>query len=334
MPETPLPPVPADPGPPRWRSIPGYEVLGLLGRGGFGEILSARRLADGRTAAVKLARVELGRAREQIHREAQALRSLGPPLVPELLEEGVLEDDAPYLALERILAPSLAERLSAAGGPMDPDELRERALALANALSSLHARGWTHGDLKPGHLLLGEGAMRLIDLGLAVRPGDPLARPVVPAGAFAGTAPYMAPEQVRGEPSDARSDVYAAGAILFEMATGRPPFEGAPGEIRQAHLALRPPRPSDLAAVPDPLEGVVLRCLAKEPASRFADGAALHAALAAAFARPGAARAPSRRPGAPAVSRRLVGVLRFESGADLLSVKRASEAAGGRLAHV
>jgi tetratricopeptide (TPR) repeat protein len=334
VPETPRDPVPADPGPSGLRSIPGYEALGLLGRGGFGEILAARRLADGRPVAVKVARVELGRAREQIRREGLALRGLGPPLVPELIEEGVLADDAPYLALERISAPSLAERLSAIGGPMEPDELREQAMALADALAALHARGWAHGDLKPGHVLLADGAVRLLDFGLAVRPADPGARPVVPAGAYAGTAPYMAPEQVRGGPVDARSDVYAAGAILFEMATGRPPFEGAPGEVRQAHLALRPPRPSDLAALPDPVEEVVLRCLAKDPVSRYADGAALRGALAAAFARPGPARPPSRRPGAPAVSRRLVGVLRFESGADLLSVKRASEAVGGRLAHV
>jgi tetratricopeptide (TPR) repeat protein len=331
MPETPQLPDPQPTGRP---SIPGYEVLGLLGRGGFGEILFARRPDDDRAVAVKVARVELARARAQLRREGQALRALGPPLAPALLEEGVLADETPYLVLERISAPSLAERLAAIGGPMDPEELRQRALALADALTALHARGWAHGDLKPGHLLLAGETVRLIDFGLAVRPGDPRARPVLPPGAYAGTAAYMAPEQIRGEPPDARTDVYAAGAILFEMGTGRPPFEGAPGEVRQAHLARRPPRPSDLAPVAGPLEETILSCLAKDPASRLPDGAALRAALAGAFARPGSARSPSRPAGAPAVARRLVGVLRFESGADLLSVKRASEAAGGRLAHV
>jgi tetratricopeptide (TPR) repeat protein len=311
-----------------------YELGELLGRGGFGDILAAIRRSDGRAAAVKLARAERARARAQLAREAEALRALGPPLAPELLGEGVLDGGVPFLVLERLSAPSLAERLGEIGGPMDAVELRTRALALAAGLASLHARGWVHGDLKPRHVLLAEGGVRFIDFGLASPAEGASPRPAEPDGSFAGTAAYMAPEQVRGEPAGPAADVYSAGVILFEMITGRPPYEGAPGELRQAHLALRPPRPSDLAPVSDAVEEVVLRSLAKDPAARPADGSALRDALSAAFARPAPPRPAPRRAGARALARRLVGVLRFASGADLLAVQRAAEAAGGKLAHV
>jgi serine/threonine protein kinase len=161
-----VPPAPAEPerppaAPPG--DPPGWRVESVLGRGGFGELLAARRTADGRTAALKVARGDRAAAAALLSREAEALRALGPPVSPELLGEGAREDGAPYLALERIDAPSLAERLGEIGGPMAPGELRERALAVADALAALHARGWSHGDLKPGHVLLAPAGVRLID---------------------------------------------------------------------------------------------------------------------------------------------------------------------------
>jgi eukaryotic-like serine/threonine-protein kinase len=331
--EPPTPPIPAIPE--AW-GIPEFELLELIGRGGFGEVLAARRTTDGRAAAVKLVRAGLPWARAQLVREASALRALPPRLAPELLAAGELANGSPWIALERLTAESLAERLAAARGPLPREALAAVALALSDALATLHASGWAHCDLKPGHVFVDGVTARLVDLGLAVGPTPAAARAAVPPGAFAGTAAYMAPEQVRGDAADARSDVYAAGAILFELATGRPPFDGAPADMRQAHLALRPPRPSDRAPVAPALEDVILRCLSKDAGERYADGAALRVALRAAFAARAATTPPPVAAGAPrgpsALPRRTVGVLRLDSDADLLAVRRGAEAAGGRLA--
>jgi eukaryotic-like serine/threonine-protein kinase len=331
------PPTPAIPTAADAWGIPGFEVLGCLGKGGFGEILGARRVEDGRPAAIKVAHADAPWARLPLRREVAALRAAGTAIAPELLAHGELPDGSPWLALERLDGPPLAQVLREARGPAPAAALRENALALARALGALHAAGWTHGDLKPGHVFVADGRARLVDFGLAIGPSGGDARSSVPPGAFAGTAAYMAPEQVRGDTADARSDVYAAGAILFELCAGAPPFEGTPAEMRQAHLALRPPRPSERAAVPPALEDVVLRCLAKDPAARFADGGALVTALEAALpaARDAAARrAAPTRPTAPALPRRTVGLLRLVTDADILAVRAAAEASGGRLAQV
>nr|WP_248357148.1 protein kinase [Anaeromyxobacter oryzae] len=333
------PPTPTTPVIPDAWGIPGFELVGRIGRGGFGEVLAARRSQDGRAAAVKIVRAELPWARAQLVREAAALRTLPAGLAPALLSAGELADGSPWIAVELIEVPSLATRLAEARGPLPDPALRASAMALADALAALHGSGWAHCDLKPGHVFLEGDRARLVDLGLAVGPAPASVRSAVPPGAFVGTAAYMAPEQVRGDPADARSDVYAAGAILFELATGQRPFDGGPAEMRQAHLALRPTRPSDRAPVAQGLDEVILRCLAKEPAARFADGGALRAALRTVFAgatpdvrapapeRSAAARAPS-----PGLPRRTVGVVRLQTDADLLAIRRAAEAAGGRLA--
>ncbi len=257
------------------------------------------------------------------------MRAIGRALAPDLLDQGVLEDGTPWLALERVDAPSLAARLEAAGAPLLGAALTGATLAVADALADLHALGWRHLDLKPGHVFFDGSTVRLLDFGLASAVGDPGPLPS-PA---AGTAAYMAPEQVRGEPADARADVYAAGAILFELATGAPPFTGASGEVRQAHLARRPPRPSERAAVSGPVEEVILRCLAKDPDARFADGRALREALRAAIASADQAPAASG-PSLPTVlPRRTVGVVRLRSEIDPLTLSRAFDAMGGRLAY-
>jgi len=316
--------------PAEW-AVPGYLLEGALGHGGFGVVLAARRIADGRPAAVKIARPDPPGAREQLLREEEALRAIGPPLALELLDAGELAGGARFIALERIADVTLAARL-AASGRLEATDAAAAALALAAALAGIHRAGWAHLDLKPGHVLLAGGAARLIDFGLAARPGDPAARAVVPEGGFAGTAEYMSPEQCRGDAADARADVYSAGAILFELLTGRPPFRGSPAELRQAHLALRVPRPSELGSVPAALEQVVVRCLAKEPAVRYRDGAELAAALQGAISAREVARAHAARVAPAALRRRRVGLLHFESAADVLAVRRTVEAAGGQLA--
>ncbi len=310
------------------RVIPGYELDTTIGRGGFGEIVSARRRIDGRRVILKIARANKSTARDQLAREAEALRAIGRALAPEFLDQGILHDGTPWLALEQLDAPSLAERLRSTGEPLRGPALTGAMLALADALADLHALGWRHLDLKPGHAFYAGDTVRLIDFGLASPSGDTWI-PSTPVG----TAAYMSPEQVRGEAADERSDVYAAGAILFELATGAPPFAGAPGEVRQAQLALRPPRPSERAPVAGPVEDVILRCLAKDADARYADGRVLREALRTAIASAGQAPSSAGRSIPTALPRRSVGIVRLHSEADLLTIARAIEAMGGLLAH-
>jgi len=325
----PVPAVPAGPLP----TVPGHLARRVLGHGGFGVVLEAERESDGVRLAVKVARAGVAGAREQLEREEAALRAVGPPAVPRALGSGVLPDGSPWLAMELVDAPSLASRIEGAGGPLPPAELAPTALALLDALAVLHAAGHAHGDLKPENVLL-EGSpprARLLDLGLARRLDEPVPDS---RATLAGTAEYMAPEQCEGRAPDASSDVYAAGVLLFEMATGRTPFFGPAGEVRHAHLGVRPPRPGSLAPVPPALEELVLRCLAKAPADRFPAVADLRAALVEALhaREPVAARRAAPLPASRAARRR-VGVAFLESAADALAVQAAAAGLGGVVAH-
>ncbi|HEX7489669.1 MAG TPA: protein kinase, partial [Anaeromyxobacteraceae bacterium] len=200
--------------------VPGYRLRGLLGHGGFAAVFAAEREPDGRQVALKVARADVPGAREQLEREAGALRAVGPPAVVALLGEGTLGDGSTFLALELVEAPSLAARLLAGGGALPPAELAPAVLATLDALAALHAAGYAHGDLKPENVLFGGDPpiARLLDLGLSERLGAAPAGPGKQAsGLLAGTAEYMSPEQCQGLPPDARSDVYAAGALFLEL---------------------------------------------------------------------------------------------------------------------
>jgi len=320
-------------------AVPGYAVEGTLGRGGFGRVLAARRLSDGAPVALKLALAGSEAARVQLAREAEVLSSVGLPAVVGLLGNGALSDGTPYLALERVELPTLAERLDALSGPMELSETLELTRALASTLATLHAAGWAHCDLKPENVFVARQppAARLCDLGLARRLGGASSAEASGGGAYAGTPEYMAPEQCEGRlRPDARCDVYAAGVILYEMLTGRPPFFGTAAEVQQAHANRRPAPLSELVPVTPAVEALVLRCLAKERGARIGNGAALLSALEEAFGRrekPARTPTGSLRTVARPPEKRIAAAVFFESSADALTVQAAAVALGGQLAH-
>jgi hypothetical protein len=276
-------------------ALEGLAAIEWLGRGGFGRVFLAERAADGRRVAVKLA-IDPGDPRYA--REARALACVGAPAVPALLGQGVAPGGEPYLELEPLPGPDL-ERWMAAR-PVVERPLAERLAvvrALADVVDRVHAAGVVHRDLKPANVVKRDaGALAVVDLGIALLPGDAAGTVDVrltATGGRVGTAAYMAPEQCLGDVAvDARADLYALGVILFELVAGRPPFEGDTAAIHAAHVARRPPRASAVGPAPPALDAVLARSLAKDPAARFPTAAALVAAVDAALAAPAGDVAP------------------------------------------
>jgi hypothetical protein len=258
------------------RTLSSYRVVEKLGGGGMGQVYLARDERLGRDVALKVlpeGRLEDERARSRFRKEAQALLRLSHPHVATLFDFGS-ENGTDYLVMERVSGPTLAEELRR-GKVAEKDVVRLGA-QLARGLAAAHEAGVVHRDLKPSNLALTlDGLLKILDFGLArlerrEDAGEPTATQTAP-GSFAGTLPYMAPEQVRGEAADARTDVYGAGAVLYELATGRRVFEGRTGaELSAAILTEAPPPPRRTTSSLSPgLEAVILKALDKDPDLRY-----------------------------------------------------------------
>ena len=245
-----------------------YAIARKLGEGGMGIVYAARDERLERTVALKtMSSVASDEAaRKRFWREARAAASVNHPNICQIYEIG--EDDGElFIAMELLEGQSLAERLRR--GPFSVSEAVPVGLGILSALAALHARGIVHRDLKPSNVFLTPHGVKLLDFGLA-RPEPSLsaATGVTRTGLAMGTPRYMAPEQVTGDPFDARSDLFATGAILFEMLAGRPAFSGrSVVEILHATLHEQPPALTGSPAVAA-VDRVIRRALAKRAGDR------------------------------------------------------------------
>jgi eukaryotic-like serine/threonine-protein kinase len=261
-----------------------YEIVAPLGAGGMGEVYRARDTRLSRTVAVKVmsgglaARPEL---RERFEREALAISSLNHPHICTLFDVGE-HDGVAYFVMEFLEGETLAARL--ARGALPLDQVLRYAIEIAGALDAAHRQGVVHRDLKPGNILLTKAGAKLLDFGLAKLQGpvSPLAgsdvstlateqSPLTREGTILGTLHYMAPEQLHGQEADARSDLFAFGVMVYEMATGRKAFDGATAaSVIAAILEREPPELSTVQPLTPPaLERIVRRCLLKDPEERW-----------------------------------------------------------------
>ncbi|MEO6213696.1 MAG: protein kinase [Vicinamibacterales bacterium] len=256
-----------------------YEILAGIGAGGMGEVFKARDTRLDRVVAIKVLPASLaGDAdrRLRFEREARLVASLSHPHICALHDIGhdsTPESTAPitYLVMEFLEGETLAARL--ARGALPLEETSRYGSDIARALDVAHRQGIVHRDLKPANVMLTRSGVKLLDFGLAKAiepaPGatdDTMALTgMTTPGTVLGTVPYMAPEQVEGRPADARSDVFALGAVLYEMATGRRAFTGdSPPAVAAAILSSDPPLLASL-----PLARIVSTCLAKDPDRRW-----------------------------------------------------------------
>ena len=269
-----------------WPSIPGYELLAELGRGGMGVVFKARQTNSNRLVALKLIRnaaLATPQERARFRIEAEAAARLHHANVVEILEVGEHQGQ-PFFAMELIEGGTLEQFLAGQPQPASRSAALIRTLALA--IHEAHERSIVHRDLKPANILMGIGSQetedqsrnfdpvpKIVDFGLAKRL-DSASTALTHDGAVLGTASYMAPEQAAGRVRDIgpATDVYALGAILYEMLTGRPPFHGDSwNQSIQQVLNDEPTPPSHVHAdVPRDLETVCLKCLEKDPAGRYA----------------------------------------------------------------
>ncbi|WP_051943063.1 protein kinase domain-containing protein [Streptacidiphilus rugosus] len=266
-----------------------YLLCELLGSGGMAEVHRARDLRLDRTVAVKILRPELAADpvyRVRFGREARAAASLNHPCVVAVFDSGEGAGrtmDLPYLVMEYLPGRTLS-RVLADEGPLPAARSLRITADLLDALDHAHRHGMVHRDVKPANVMVADdGAVKLMDFGIA-RSADPSAQQTLTAvGMVVGTADYLSPEQARGEPVDARSDLYAVGCLLHELLTGEPPLTADTAlDTIWRRLREDAPVPSLLAPALSPaVDVLVSRALARDPGQRFPDAATMRDAVVA-----------------------------------------------------
>ncbi|MEU8606712.1 Stk1 family PASTA domain-containing Ser/Thr kinase [Actinoplanes sp. NPDC048791] len=272
-----------------------YQVGELLGYGGMAEVHKGRDLRLGRDVAIKMLRTDLARDatfQERFRREAQNSAALNHPAIVAVYDTGEEVSSAgekqPFIVMEFVNGRTLKEVL-AAEQRLQPRRALETIADICAALEFSHRHGIIHRDIKPGNVMITQGGqVKVMDFGIA-RALASGATTMTQTSAVIGTAQYLSPEQARGESVDARSDVYAAGCVLFELLVGHPPFVGdSPVSVAYQHVREDPKAPSDInREVPPDVDAIVLKALAKNPLNRYQSAQEMRAdALRAVAGRP------------------------------------------------
>jgi Tol biopolymer transport system component len=268
-----------------------YEIQSELGAGGMGEVYRARDTRLDRQVAIKILAAHLScspELKQRLEREARAISSLNHPNICHLYDVGS-QDGTDYLVMELLEGETVAERLRRGSVPLN--EVLKIGAEVANALEFAHRAGIVHRDLKPANIMLTKSGAKLMDFGLAKPVGISApasgaapsftavatltglspASPLTTAGSIVGTIQYMSPEQIEGKEADARSDIFALGAVLYEMATGKRAFEGKSQISVASSILEKDPEPISATQpmTPPAFEHVVRTCLQKNPEDRF-----------------------------------------------------------------
>ncbi|MGA2370139.1 MAG: protein kinase [Candidatus Korobacteraceae bacterium] len=263
-----------------------YEILSPLGAGGMGEVYRARDTRLDRSVAVKILPSHLSEdseAKQRFDREARTISSLNHPNICTLHDVGH-QDGVDYLVMEYLEGQTLADRLGK--GPLPVEQVLRYGIEICDGLEKAHRCGVVHRDLKPGNIMLTKTGAKLMDFGLAKASvanaaaasgltanlsSPPGSHPLTAQGTVVGTFQYMSPEQIEGKEADARSDIFALGAVLYEMVTGKRAFEGKTAATVMAAVLEREPAPisSMQPTTPPALERLVRTCLSKDPDERW-----------------------------------------------------------------
>jgi eukaryotic-like serine/threonine-protein kinase len=307
-----------------------YEVVSPLGAGGMGEVYKARDIRLGREVAVKVLPERLSlspEARQRFEREARTISQLSHPHICALYDVGH-QDGVEYLVMELLEGETLAERLSK--GPLPLEQALRYGTEIADALEKAHRQGIVHRDLKPGNVMLTRAGVKLLDFGLAraiapAAPADLTSSPTVAGeeeitreGVILGTLQYMAPEQLEAKAADARTDIFALGVVLYEMAAGKKAFSGESRASLISSIMSSQPQPiSQFQPMSPPtLDRLVRTCLAKDPEERWQSARDVETELAWILE----ADAPAEVPAAPrAGSRGWMAGARIIAGSVLLA---------------
>lgn len=256
-----------------------YSLISMIGAGGMGEVYKARDSRLERDVAIKILPAQVAERpdmRARFEREARSISMVHHPHICALYDVGD-QDGAAYLVMEYLEGEPLDKRI--ARGPMPLHEALEVAIQIASALDQAHQKGLIHRDLKPGNVMLTSAGAKLLDFGLAKAVAAPaigvndatVAHNITTAGAIVGTLAYMSPERLEGKDGDARGDIFAAGAVIYEMLTGKGAYKGDnQASIITSVMTTEPPLVSQMQPLASPtLDRLVRKCLAKQPEQRW-----------------------------------------------------------------